>query len=147
MIQKKAEDLESPSLAEAHRLMELLRTLARMMELSDAALARRANVSLASLKRYFQGNAEPRLEFVLAVIPAIGLEVREFFELAYPGTKPPTAAYQKFTRLFGPIRPGKQLEDPPEPVPLRREDVETMLEDFRRDLLREIREMLGRKGR
>jgi transcriptional regulator with XRE-family HTH domain len=64
--------------------MDLLRTLARAMGYSNAALARRANVSLASLVRYFKGDAEPRLDFVLAVVRAIGLEVREFLRAGLP---------------------------------------------------------------
>jgi AcrR family transcriptional regulator len=134
-----------PASAEIRQLMDLLRTLARTMGFSNAALARRANVSLASLVRYFKGEAEPKLEFVLAVVRAIGLEVREFFEMAYPESTAPTPARQRIETILGPIRPGKVLEMPappkperkPEVVPLQREDVERMLEDLRRDV-REI---------
>jgi DNA-binding phage protein len=151
---KTDKDREDPASEEALRLMELLQTLARILGLSNAALARRANVSLASLMRYFKGQAEPRLDFVLAVVPAIGLEAREFFELAYPGIKAPSAGYQKIAKLFKPIQPGKALESPrapePEPapeVPLGREEVEKMLDDFRAGLLRDLREILDRKSR
>lgn len=136
---------DGPASEEVRQLMDLLRTLARAMGFSNAALARRAKVSLASLVRYFKGDAEPRLEFVLAVVRAIGLDVREFFELAYPEPAAPTAARQRIETILGPIRPGKVLESaaPPKPerkpevVPLQREDVERMLEDLRRDV-REI---------
>src|SRR5262249_39113774 len=119
---------------------------------SNAALARRADVSLASLVRYFKGDAEPRLDFVLAVVRAIGLDVREFFEMAYPERAEPTAARQRIEKILGPIRPGKVLESPPpkapepqpEVAPLRREDVERMLEDLRRDV-REIMEKQAEK--
>lgn len=138
---------------EVRQLMDLLRTLARAMGYSNAALARRANVSLASLVRYFKGEAEPRLDFVLAVVRAIGLDVREFFEMAYPERDAPTPARQKIETILGPIRPGRVLESPPprepEPkpdvAPLRREDVERMLEDLRRDV-REIMESQAQKA-
>ncbi len=138
---------ETPASAEVRQLMDLLRTLARTMGFSNAALARRANVSLASLVRYFKNEAEPRLDFTLAVVRAIGLDVREFFEFAYPERESPTAARQSIDRILGPIRPGKVLESPPpkepeprpEIVPLQREDVERMLEDLRRD----VREILA----
>jgi len=131
--------------------MDLLRTLARTMGFSNAALARRGNVALASLVRYFKGDAEPRLDFVLAVVRAIGLDVREFFEMAYPEREEPTAARQRIEKILGPIRPGRVLESPPpkaperqpEATPLRREDVERMLEDLRRDV-REIMESQAR---
>jgi len=133
--------------AESRQLMELLRTLARARGFSNAALARQANVALASLMRYFKGEAEPRLDFVLAVVRAIGLDVREFFELAYPERETPTAARQSLERILGPVQLGKVLESPPpkepeakpEAVPLQREDIERMLEDLRRD----VREILA----
>jgi DNA-binding phage protein len=144
---KTEENPEASSSAEVRQLMDLLRTLARAMGLSNAALARRADVSLASLVRYFKGDAEPRLDFVLAVVRAIGLDVREFFEMAYPERAEATAARQRIEKILGPIRPGKILESPPpktpepqpEASPLRREDIERMLEDLRRDV-REIME-------
>jgi DNA-binding phage protein len=134
-----------PASSEVRQLMDLLRTLARARGFSNAALARSADVALASLVRYFKGDAEPRLDFVIAVVRAIGLEVREFFEMAYPELETPTEARQSIERILGPVRPGRLLETPPpkelepkpEVVPLRREDIEKMLDDFRRDV-REI---------
>lgn len=148
---KTGEAAEAPASAEVRQLMDLLRTLARAMGYSNAALARRANVALASLVRYFKGEAEPRLDFVLAVVRAIGLDVREFFEMAYPERETPTEARQRIEKILGPIRPGRVLESPParepgpllevpsETAPLRREDIERMLDDLRRDV-REILE-------
>lgn len=140
---------ENQSLAhqEAMRLMELVRIMARTLGFNNSALARKANVPLASLVRYFHGKGEPKLEFLLAVVRAIGLDVREFIELAYPPLEAPTAARAKLDRMLGPIRPGRLLEPPPPPpeepkpetTPLRREDIEKMLEDLRRDV-REILE-------
>jgi DNA-binding phage protein len=154
MKTKKTEEApEAPASDEVRHLMDLLRTLARAMGYSNAALARRANVSLASLVRYFKGEAEPRLDFVLAVVRAIGLDIREFFELAYPAREAPTAARQKVGKILGPIQPGRVLESPPprepeprpEATPLHREEVERMMEDLRRDV-REIMEMQGGKA-
>jgi transcriptional regulator with XRE-family HTH domain len=151
MKAKKTEETpEAPASDEVRQLMELLRTLVRAMGYSNAALARRANVSLASLVRYFKGEAEPRLDFVLAVVRAIGLDVPEFFELAYPHREAPTAARQKIEKILGPIQPGRVLESPPprepepkpEATPLRREEVERMLEDLRRD----VREIMASQG-
>ncbi|MFL6262303.1 MAG: helix-turn-helix domain-containing protein [Thermoanaerobaculia bacterium] len=141
---------EAPVSEEVRQLMDLLRMLARTLGLSNAALARKADVSLASLVRYFKGEAEPRLDFVLLVVRAIGLSAREFFELAYPAGEAPTAARQKIERVLGPVRPGRVLESPPpkepeprpEATPLRRENIDSMLEDLRRD----VREILERQA-
>ncbi|HEV2856173.1 MAG TPA: helix-turn-helix domain-containing protein [Thermoanaerobaculia bacterium] len=133
---------------EAMRLMELVRIVARTLGFNNSSLARKAGVPLASLVRYFKGVGEPKLEFLLAVVRAIGLDVREFIELAYPELPAPTAARAKLDRMLGSIRPGRLLEPPPAPpaeepkpeaAPLRREDIEKMLEDLRRDV-REILE-------
>lgn len=141
------EEPGGPASEETRRLMDLLQMLARSLGFSNAALARRANVSLASLMRYFKGDAEPRFEFVIAVVWALGLRLREFFELAYPQPEAPTPARKRIEKLLGPILPGKSLESPPpsapepqpEAAPLHREDIERMLEDLRRDV-REIME-------
>lgn len=147
---KTKKDLEGIPSPESHRLMQLIRSLAGIMGFSNAALARRAGVSLATLNRNFKGDAEPRLKVVLAVVPVLGLEVREFFELAYPGSKAASAARQKIEWLFRqPDLPGEAPKSPqakqPE-APLQRKEAEKMLEDFRRDLLREVREMLSGKA-
>jgi hypothetical protein len=99
--------------------------------------------------RYFKGEGEPKLEFLLAVLRALGLNAREFFELAYPIPAATTESRAKIERILGPIRPGRVLEGPapykpeprPEIVPLQREDMEEMLEDLRRD----VREILGKR--
>jgi len=145
MKAKEKDETIDPASGESYRLMELLHTLARMMGVSNAALARRADVSLASLVRYFKGEAEPRLDFVLAVVPAIGLSVKEFFELAYPEPTAPSVARQKLKQMFGPIRAAKTQGPEPEPgpeAPLQREELEKILDDFRADLLREMRKIL-----
>jgi AcrR family transcriptional regulator len=131
---------------EARQLMDLVRFLARTLGFNNSALARSANVPLATLVRYFKGEGEPKLEFLLSLVRAMGLEVREFFELAYPAPSAPSAARLKIDRILQQVQPGKLLQPPPappppepsvEPQPLRREDIERMLDDLRRDV-REI---------
>jgi DNA-binding phage protein len=132
---------QDPIQEEVRQLMELLRVTARTLGFNNAALARQADVPIASLVRYFKGDGEPKLEFLLAVVRALGLEVREFFELAYPALETPTRARVKMGKIFGPIQPGKLLEPPPpppkpepKPEPLKREDVERMMEQLRADV-------------
>src|SRR4028119_1122690 len=86
--------------AETRRLMELVRFLARTLAVNNSALARNANVPMATLVRYFKGEGEPKLEFLLAMVQALGLEVREFFELAYPDAPPLTPARAKIGRII-----------------------------------------------
>jgi AcrR family transcriptional regulator len=127
---------------EVRQLVDLVRVLARTLGFSNAALARKSGVPIASLVRYFKGEGEPKMEFLVAVVRALGLGVREFFELAYPAAESPSASRVTIENLLGPIRPGRVLEPPPPPkpapaaevVPLQREDIERMLEDLRRDV-------------
>ncbi|HEY3568492.1 MAG TPA: helix-turn-helix transcriptional regulator [Thermoanaerobaculia bacterium] len=144
-------EAEGPASDETRRLMGLVQMMARSLGYSNAALARRAKVSLASLVRYFKGDAEPRLEFLIAVIWALGLTLRDFFELAYPHDPPePTESRKKIEKLLGPILPEKgpgrsplkAPETKPEPAPLRREDIERMLEELRRD----VREIMAKQA-
>ena len=58
---------DSPAHAEAMQLMELIRFLARTLGFNNAKLSRRAKVPLATLVRYFKGEGEPKLEFLLSM--------------------------------------------------------------------------------
>jgi Helix-turn-helix len=119
--------------------MELVRALARTLGFNNSALARAGNVPLASLVRYFKGEGEPKIEFLLSVVRALGLEVREFFELAYPPPKGPSASRLRIERILGPVRPGGMFDAPavvpePEAPILQREDIEKMMEQLRQDM-------------
>jgi len=132
--------VDSPAHAEAMQLMELIRFLARTLGFNNAKLSRRAKVPLATLVRYFKGEGEPKLEFLLSMVRTLGLDIREFFDLAYPAPAAPSAARLKLERILRQIQPSR-LEVPPPPKPepasLSRADVEKMMEDLRRDM-REI---------
>jgi len=140
-----------PAREEARQLLELVRFLARTLGFSNARLAREANVPLASLVRYFKGEGEPKVEFLLAVVRALGLEVREFFELAYPDPGGPSPAREKVGRILQRVQPGRLLDPPPAPKPdpepepaaFRREDIEDMMEKFRLS----VQELLDERAR
>lgn len=69
---------------EAWRLIDFVRFLARLLEITNTELARRSGVPRATLVRYFSGKGEPTIELLLTLVTALGLEPREFLELAYP---------------------------------------------------------------
>jgi AcrR family transcriptional regulator len=134
--------VDSPAHAEAMQLMELIRFLARTLGFNNAKLSRRAKVPLATLVRYFKGEGEPKLEFLLSMVRTLGLDIREFFDLAYPAPSAPTPARLKLERILKQIQPSRlEIQPPPppkaEPASLSREEVEKMMEDLRRDM-REI---------
>jgi transcriptional regulator with XRE-family HTH domain len=140
------DDHEEPSdetvAGEVRRLTDLLRTLVRLLGYTNRDVERRANLNHATAVRYFRGEGEPRLEFILAVVKAIGLEYWEFFELAYAQRPPESAAGKKLRRMLerllpGPVpaRPAAAPAEPPqEAAPLRRSEMEALLADFRREM-------------
>jgi hypothetical protein len=133
---------DSPAHAEAMQLMELIRFLARTLGFNNAKLSRRAKVPLATLVRYFKGEGEPKLEFLLSMVRTLGLDIREFFEMAYPAPEGPSQSRLKLERILRQVQPGRLIEPPPVPKPepkseavaFSREDVEKMMDDLRRDM-------------
>src|SRR5688572_27821134 len=117
---------------EMARLMELLRTIVRLLGFTNRDVERRAGLNHATAVRNFRGEGEPKLEFLLAVVKAIGLEYREFFELAYPDRKEPSASGQKLQRLLSQFVPASAR--PAEKPPLQPQELEEVLEEMRRDI-------------
>jgi AcrR family transcriptional regulator len=149
-MKSKAEDENRPARDEARQLLELIRVFARTLGFNNSALARSANVPLATLVRYFNGQGEPKLEFLLSLVRTLGLDVREFFEMAYPPVPAPTPARTRIASILQSFKPGAGMgalpqlpkEEPRDPsTPLRREDMEQMLAELRR----EMREMADKQ--
>jgi transcriptional regulator with XRE-family HTH domain len=102
-----SQELDQSSVqGETARLMELLRTIVRLLGYTNRDVERRANLNHATAVRYFRGEGEPKIEFLLGVLKAIGLEYWEFFALAYPEREESSAAYQKLLRLLQQLFPG-----------------------------------------
>ena len=125
---------------EMARLMELLRTIVRLLGYTNRDVERRAGLNHATAVRNFRGEGEPKLEFLLAVVKAIGLEYWEFFEIAYPERKEPSDSGLKLRRLLSQFVPASAR--PAEKPPLQPRELEEMLEEMQRD----IRSLLEKGG-
>src|SRR5215218_5918631 len=93
---------------EVRRLLELLRTLMRMLAFSNREVERRMELNHSTLSRVFGGVVEAKLELVLGVARAIGLEYDEFFALAYPDRRAAAAespAARKIHSMLQDLRP------------------------------------------
>jgi len=123
--------------------MEMLRIFVRTLGYGNVEIARLSRIPHANVGRYFRGEARVPLDFIIAVVRALGLDYREFFELAYADRPAePTPARQKIERILqvlparGQMSAGGQPETAPpaqvEPSP--RPELEKMLEDLRRDM-------------
>jgi transcriptional regulator with XRE-family HTH domain len=141
---------QTPDQQEVRRLLDLLRTMMRMLGFSNREIERRMGLNHGSVSRVFSGHIEAKLELVLGAARAIGLEPDEFFAFAYPELRPPdleSAAARKIRSMLEDLRPlGSRLMRPaPEPVqaappphvePLNREEL------FE-DLKKAVREIMG----
>ena len=107
--------------------MEVLRTLARLLGYSNREIERRGNLPHATALRVFQGHSEPRLEFVLAAVKAMGLEYAEFFEFAFEHPRRPTESALKVRRMLGHLNPGPGRRGAQEEGPLPDAEVESLL--------------------
>ena len=125
--------------AETERLMELLRTIVRMLGYSNREIERGTGLTHGTTVRYFRGE-EPKLEFVLAVAKAIGLEYWEFFDIAYPRGGEPSPSGEKLRRLLNQFIP--QQPKPADKPQLEGKDFEAMLEEIQRG----IEALRGKKG-
>lgn len=140
-----------PTEKEVLRLMEVLKTLARLLGFTNRDLERLAEINHATMSRYLAGKGEPRLDFLLRVVCAMGLEPAEFFDFAF-AERPAklTPAARRLRRLLTGLNPVAPPGLPPvdeeeeeDAVPVRRSEIEQMLADLRR----EMDEKLGKPAR
>lgn len=125
------------------RILDLLRTLIRILGLSNREIERRAGFSPSYLSRLFGNYLELKYEHILEISRALGISPREFFELAYPDAgEPPTDSMKKIRQVLQKMQPSRPPE-PAKPAPgLSAEDVERRIQEA----LRQVFQDLGRTG-
>jgi transcriptional regulator with XRE-family HTH domain len=87
---------------EVRRLLGVLRTLMRMLGVSNREVERRLELHPSSLTRFFNGQVEAKLELALGIARALGLEYGELFSFAYPERPagPESASARKIRSLL-----------------------------------------------
>ena len=130
--------------AEILRILDLLRTLIRILGLSNREIERRAGFSPSYLSRLFGNYLELKYEHVLEISRALGITPREFFELAYPDSaETPTESMKRIRNVLQNMQPSRPVETPPKPAPgLSAEEVERKIQEA----LRQVFQDLGRTG-
>jgi transcriptional regulator with XRE-family HTH domain len=68
---------------ETKRIVELLRTVLRVLPVSNREVERRLGLNVGYLSRLFSGTIELKFEQIVAICRAAGLKPSEFFDLAY----------------------------------------------------------------
>lgn len=99
---------------EVERLIRVLTTAMRILDLSNREVERRLHLSPSYLSRLFNGLIELRVEHLLAISRAIGLKPAEFFYLAYPKRPdPPSDASLQLRRVLQELQPPLPLPSSP----------------------------------
>jgi transcriptional regulator with XRE-family HTH domain len=131
--------------AEVQRILELLRTLIRILGLPNREVERRLQLTPSYLSRLFGGYIEVKLEHVIAICRALGIHPSEFFRFAYPDPiEPPTESARKVLTMLQSAQPkARPAETPPAPPPgLSKEEVERRVQEA----LQKVFQELGNSG-
>ena len=125
---------------EIKRLLNVLRTAMKILDITNREVEKRLGLSYGYLSRLFAGAIELKMEHVLDICQAIGLRPAEFFHLAYPRVQVPgTPAAARLRDVLQGFQP--QGTDGEEPVPetasaiLSHEEIERMMLASLRKLL------------
>jgi transcriptional regulator with XRE-family HTH domain len=122
---------------ETERLVNLLKLCLRILGITNREVARRLEISPSYISKLFSGSSELRLDHVIRVCKAAGLEPAEFFSLAYP--RQPYSASPAATRLRELLQTIQITAPPPKPEPPSEQQIEEALR-------KTLEKMLAQKG-
>jgi transcriptional regulator with XRE-family HTH domain len=124
---------------EIRRLLYVLRVAMRMLDVSNREVEKRLGLSYGYLSRLFSGSIELKVEHILQILEVLGLTPAEFFQLAYPrrNTPPSESALRLRSILegLGPLPP----EDRPPVQPMSAEELEAVVANVLRKMLRDTK--------
>lgn len=114
--------------SETERLVSLVKVCLRILGVSNRELARRLEMSPSYVSKLLSGASELRLDHLIRICKATGLDPGEFFALAYPARPTATATG---TRLRTLLQLGASSSPPPPAAPpkvYREDEVQAMLQ-------------------
>lgn len=101
---------------EVTRLLNVLRTLLRMLGISNREVERRSGLNAVTVTRVFNGQVEAKIEHLLAIARAAGLGYGELFYFAYPDRFDPRSASpaaRTILSMLEGLHPSKSKLGPP----------------------------------
>jgi transcriptional regulator with XRE-family HTH domain len=124
---------------ETQRLLNLLKVSLKILGITNREIARRMGMSPSYISKLLSGASELRLDHVVRICQAAGLEPAEFFSLAYPRqtTGSGSIAASKLRELL-------QTVMPPAPAPAAAKPVYTE-EQIQEMLKATLERMLDRR--
>jgi transcriptional regulator with XRE-family HTH domain len=112
---------------ETQRLVNLLKVTLRILGVTNREIARRLEISPSYISKLFAGASDLRLDHVIRICRAAGLEPAEFFMLAYPRQPPSgTMAASRLKDVLQHFQP-QPATPQKSPEKLEEERLETML--------------------
>ncbi len=139
---------------EVRRLLNLLRSLMRLLGFSNREVERRMGLNQGQVSRVLSGQIEAKMALVLGVARSIGLEYDEFFAFAYPDPRPAaqeSASARSVRSLLEDIMPSAGRLGRPVPAPAsapqapsrgeaaNREEMVEELKKAMREIIEELR--------
>jgi transcriptional regulator with XRE-family HTH domain len=116
---------------ETAHMINVLRTVMRVLGFRNADLERKLGLSTSYLSRLFSGGIELRFEHIVLLSKAMGLRPDEIFRFAYPetGDAPSEAArrLRASTGSFQPPVPPSAPSQPAQPTPPTEADLERLM--------------------
>lgn len=131
------EDIQKEADPETKRLVNLVKVTLRILGLSNREIARRLGMSPSYVSKLLSGVSDIRLDHVIRICKASGMEPAEFFGLAYPPSPPKPSLTQARLRE---MLQGLTLPPPPPPPP----EKERLSEKEIHDMLKATLERLMR---
>jgi transcriptional regulator with XRE-family HTH domain len=101
--------------AETQRLVDLLKRCCRALGFSNRELARHLEVSPGYVSKLLSGASPLRLEHVVRLCYAMGVEPGEFFALAFPRSDMRLVNMEPFRRTLDELGPPSLKADGPPP--------------------------------
>lgn len=134
---------------EVRRILDVLHTLLRMLDISNREVERRLGVAPSTLTRFFNGQVEAKLEMVLGIARVVGFDYPEVFEFLYPerpepGTGTPPA--RKIRSMLEGLHPSKGRSAAPEQPPPARGKKKGGTGEVDPDLEQAVRKIVAELG-
>lgn len=132
---------------EVRRLLQVLKTSMKVLGFTNRDVERKMGLSGSYLSRLFSGLIELRVEHVVDIAKAIGIEPEEIFQIAFPKrSRPSSVAAAHLRDTLAGVRPSDIEVSPVEDSPGMEGAVSELEKALEKMMARSLQKILGRMG-